>query len=613
VSGDPIVATVQNPEATAYSNGRKIVIDDNGALHVTYVSGDTVYYTTSNDEGETWTPGQAVACGQNPALALKADGTPMLCWNQGSHVYTSERSGNNWGEAQLVYRGASGEDISYLSFICDPNTGKTYSGWVSTSGGRSDLLIAAREPGSQIQPAPERIDFGDVVFKSPSLSLKKDGSLITAWSKDGVVRYREGSGPIIELSPPGRHCIHPIVEAYGDRVTVVWQESEAAKGPSTYLGDNLEPGRYRIVARTRTEYGWEEEREIASSETGDYQYPVAAAAGQYLYAGHHGDGNYDIHYIGDYANGWETHTRNISINSGGQSGYPGVAFSNKWPNHSLYILWTESFPESAKAVVRLPNIKLYKQEIQPVPSLEVYPRTEQASQYCTQRAGGLCYGAGAYRTVDYHPQELKYRFAGLNKDNRYKLKAVFYRASGGDPNPSNNWLLQPRCDQVSLGTVHLPDTTVVTLEREIPKQCLNDGAVEVSIRKIKGEYAVCAALEIVEYTSGKGDKSGGIQSEVLNVPAGQYRYELLPSIPNPFNRTTAIGYQLAKPGRVSLKVYNTLGQLVRVLEDGEKKAGHHQVVWDGRDENGQLAANGIYLYRLESGDFGQTKKMTLIR
>jgi hypothetical protein len=243
----------------------------------------------------------------------------------------------------------------------------------------------------------------------------------------------------------------------------------------------------------------------------------------------------------------------------------------------------------------------------------MYPKTDQASTYCIQRAGGLCYGAGAYRTVDYHPQELKYRFDGLNKDNRYKLKAVFYRSTGGNSNPSGNWLLQPRCDQVSFGTVHLPDTTVVVIERELPRQCLNDGAVEISVRKIKGEYAVCSALEIVEYTTGKGEKAGGIQEAESEPISLSYHYELLPSVPNPFNRTTAISYQLAKPGKVSLKVYNTLGQLVRTLEDGEKQAGHHRAIWDGKDQSGQKAANGVYLYRLEAGEFGQTRKMTLVR
>ncbi len=209
VPGDPIVATVQDGEATAYSNGRKIVLDGEGKLHVTYTSGDTIYYTTSSDQGQTWTPAEAVALGANPALALKADGALLLCWNSGGSVYTSERSAGSWGQAQLVYAGSPGEDISYLSFVADPHTGKTYSGWVSTSGGRSDLFVAERDPGSPIQPAPERLDFGDVAFKSPSLALKKDGGLVCAWSRDGVVRFREGQGGIVELSRPGWQAVPP--------------------------------------------------------------------------------------------------------------------------------------------------------------------------------------------------------------------------------------------------------------------------------------------------------------------------------------------------------------------------------------------------------------------
>jgi hypothetical protein len=614
VSGDPIVATVQSSEATAYSNGKKIVIDDTGTLHVTYTSGDTVYHTSSIDQGETWPEKTAVGLGANPAIGLRASESksgellPSICYVSGSGLMMAEKQeAGAWGQPQTVYQGQPDETISYLSFEIDRLSNSQYAGWVSSSPSGSLVNIAQGSPGGG-QLAPTPIDQGgQTAFKSPSLALDRAGNLTVAWSRDGVVRFwKAGEGEIIELSQPGQNAIHPIVEVYGDRVSVVWQEQdENAKG--------LEPGRHNIVTRARTEYGWGGERVIASSETGDYQYPVAAAAGQYLYAGHHDNGDYDIHYLGEYANGWETHVRNISTASEGQSGYPCVAFSNKWPEHSLYILWTEAFPDSAKAILP-PLVKSVNIKISPVPLYGIYPRTDQASAYCTQRAGGLCYGAGAYMTVDYHPEELKYRFEGLNPDNRYKAKMVFYRSTGsGNTNTSNNWLLMPKCDQVSFGTVHLADTTVVVVEREIPRQCLNDGAVDITVSKIKGEYAVCSALEIVEYNTGKGDKAGGMQETESGPMTLSYRYELLPSVPNPFNRTTAISYQLAKPGKVSLKVYNTLGQLVRTLEDGEKQAGHHRAIWDGKDKSGQKAANGVYLYRLEAGEFNRTKKMTLVR
>jgi hypothetical protein len=604
------VAVTQSPEATAYSNGKKIVIDDNRTLHVTYVSCDTVFYTSSSDEGETWAGKTAIGFGSNPAIELLDNGMPSICFLGENRLFRSNKLADGWEPAQCLYQGGVTDHFNYLSYVVDRERDKSYLGWVSTNlADYSELLILPlEEEKGRILSEPVKLDHANdpYAFKSPSLALERKGELLVAWSRSGVVRFSVDLGEPEVISDPGKRCIHPIISRHGDRVTAVWQveEPDGTKG--------LEPGRFTISTRTKTEFGWGEERVIAQSDQGDYQYPVAAAAGQYLYAGNHGDGNYDIHYLGDYADGWETHTRNISLNSEGQSGYPCAAFSNKWPNHSLYILWTESFPESAKVIIP-PVVKVVHELLaEPVPSFEVYPKTDRASSYCTQRAGGLCYGAGAYRTVDYHPEELKYSFSGLNPDNRYKIKMVFYRSTGGS-GPSNNWILQPRCDQVSFGTVHLPDTTVVVIEREMPGQCLNDGAVEITVRKIKGDYAVCAAVEIIEYTTGKGEKSGGVQVSESNPLPATYRYELLPSAPNPFKRTTAIRYQTAKPGRVSLKVYNTLGQMVRKLEDGEKPAGRHSAVWDGRDQAGKSAANGVYLYRLEAGEFGQTRKMTLVR
>lgn len=610
---DPIVANTTSGEATAYSNGRKIVIDNTGNLHVTYTSGDTIYYTTSGDEGETWTPAQVVGFGSNPAIGLRSSGAksgsllPSICYVSGSGLLLAEKQeAGVWGQPQTVYQGQPDETISYLSFEIDRNSNSQYAGWVSSIPSGSLVNIAQGSPGGGTL-APTPIDQGgQTTFKSPSLALDRFGNLTAAWSRDGVVRYKEGSESTIELSAPGKYCIHPIVETYGDRVSVVWQEQiESSKG--------LEPGRYGIVKREKTEYGWGPEELISYPDpSGDAQYPVVAAHGQYIFAAHHGDGNYDIHRRGEYANGWDIHIRNISCLSGGISGYPCVAFSNKWPEHALYVLWTETFPESGKAITK-PLVKAFKDVIQPVPSFEVYPRTEQASTYCTQRAGALCYGVGAYNTVDYHPQELKYRFTGLNKVNRYKIKSVFYRSTGSGSSPSSNWILMPKCDNVTFGTVHLPDTTVVVLEREIPKNCLRDGEVEITVRRVKGDYAVCAGLEIIEYTTGDNYEGGGTQSAESEPLPASYCYELMPCTPNPFNRTTTIRYQLARPGLASLKVYNILGQVVKVLKNGHHQAGLHQASWDGKDEKGRQAASGVYYYDLTSGNYHEMKRLVLVR
>lgn len=90
-------------------------------------------------------------------------------------------------------------------------------------------------------------------------------------------------------------------------------------------------------------------------------------------------------------------------------------------------------------------------------------------------------------------------------------------------------------------------------------------------------------------------------------------YSLGQSYPNPFNAGTTIRYELPQASKVSITVYNMLGQLVRILVDEMKLAGYYTVVWDGRNTGGQSVASGVYTYRMEAGDFVQTRKMVLVK
>ena len=83
--------------------------------------------------------------------------------------------------------------------------------------------------------------------------------------------------------------------------------------------------------------------------------------------------------------------------------------------------------------------------------------------------------------------------------------------------------------------------------------------------------------------------------------------------PNPFNPNTTISFNLRERGHASLAVYDVAGRLVRVLIDGVKEAGPHDVNWDGKDNTGRGVASGVYFYRLEAGSFTETKKMVLLR
>jgi hypothetical protein len=85
-------------------------------------------------------------------------------------------------------------------------------------------------------------------------------------------------------------------------------------------------------------------------------------------------------------------------------------------------------------------------------------------------------------------------------------------------------------------------------------------------------------------------------------------YALAQNYPNPFNPMTTIQYSLANTGNVSLKIYDVLGREVATLVNGRQAAGEYTVQF-----NAANLASGIYFYRLQAGDFVQTKKMMLVK
>ncbi|NBC17689.1 MAG: choice-of-anchor D domain-containing protein [Bacteroidetes bacterium] len=90
-------------------------------------------------------------------------------------------------------------------------------------------------------------------------------------------------------------------------------------------------------------------------------------------------------------------------------------------------------------------------------------------------------------------------------------------------------------------------------------------------------------------------------------------YALGDNYPNPFNPVTTITYELPEQTRVTLTVYNALGQKVRTLVDTEQSAGRYKVRWDSQSDSGARLASGTYLYRIEAGDFVETKTLILIK
>ena len=93
---------------------------------------------------------------------------------------------------------------------------------------------------------------------------------------------------------------------------------------------------------------------------------------------------------------------------------------------------------------------------------------------------------------------------------------------------------------------------------------------------------------------------------------------LLPNYPNPFNPETWIPYRLAREAEVVITIYDTKGALVRRLALGSQSAGYYAergkaAYWDGRNEDGEAVASGIYIYQFRAGDYAASRRMAIIK
>ena len=111
-----------------------------------------------------------------------------------------------------------------------------------------------------------------------------------------------------------------------------------------------------------------------------------------------------------------------------------------------------------------------------------------------------------------------------------------------------------------------------------------------------------------------GNEGGRAATETTTGANGQPSATVLhQNIPNPFNPTTLIRFELPESARVRLLVFDVQGRLVRTLVDGELQPGGQEIAWNGRDDDGRNVASGVYFYRLETPQTLVSRKMVLLR
>jgi hypothetical protein len=112
-----------------------------------------------------------------------------------------------------------------------------------------------------------------------------------------------------------------------------------------------------------------------------------------------------------------------------------------------------------------------------------------------------------------------------------------------------------------------------------------------------------------------GIRTAGGEAFVLEVriATAPPRFALHSNVPNPFNPTTTIRFELATAGPARLVVYDVGGRRVRTLVEAGLGAGPHEAIWDGRDAAGHAVASGLYWARLESAGQSAVRRLALVR
>lgn len=148
-----------------------------------------------------------------------------------------------------------------------------------------------------------------------------------------------------------------------------------------------------------------------------------------------------------------------------------------------------------------------------------------------------------------------------------------------------------------------------------PNTSWTDYAITIAHPKFAaGKYYYGISSVVYEWESGKSDRVG-IYSNDMWKPVvkkkeniANFKYQLFDNYPNPFNPSTKIKFTLPEDEMVELKIVNILGQTVATLLNKQMKAGHHEIELTANN-----LASGIYIYRIQAGEYTNSKKMILLR
>jgi hypothetical protein len=223
-------------------------------------------------------------------------------------------------------------------------------------------------------------------------------------------------------------------------------------------------------------------------------------------------------------------------------------------------------------------------------------------------------------------QSAKIRLHALETSNQ---GGAMYSVSNNFLNTANAWTENgltannaPEITGSSLSSVGQA-TLGQTVEFDVTPAIVGNGTFSFGLKSTSNDAAVYSskeggtAPELVvvsgaltkETTEGLADAANSDKLEEITLLPEVL--ELLPNYPNPFNSETSIEYALPEDTHVKLAIFNVKGQLVRLLFNGQQKAGMEKTRWDGKNGEEKPVGSGVYFLRLDAKGNVFTKRITL--
>ena len=200
----------------------------------------------------------------------------------------------------------------------------------------------------------------------------------------------------------------------------------------------------------------------------------------------------------------------------------------------------------------------------------------------------------------------------INNDNLTDSLLFEWQASADIDSDSLTYGLGVQTGNLTI--IAFADTAVTTVN--LAYQWIADAMEAAGVEQISGNWTILVTDGQDTTLATNGPRYLMVDATTVGVEDEDglpNQFALEQNYPNPFNPVTTVEYALPKRTTVDITVYDILGNKVRTLVSGTKKAGHHSIQWHGRNDHGQQVSTGVYWYRMQTPEYQTVRKMVYMK